>query len=68
MSGFAKGEKVAVRYSDNAWYPAIIIEMIPRSPAHDPDDGDTYTIRWDPPDENLSPIWIAHEDLIRRHR
>jgi hypothetical protein len=66
MPGFVMGEKIAVRYSDNAWYPAIIIGLIPRSPTDDPDDGDTYKVRWDPPDPNLQPTWTAHEDLIRR--
>jgi hypothetical protein len=66
MPGFAKGEKVRVRYSDTSRYPAIIIELIPRSPADDPDDGDRYKIRWDPPDPNLQPTWTAHEDLIER--
>jgi hypothetical protein len=56
MPGFARGEKVEVRYIDTGWYPAIIIELIPRSLAGDPDDGDRYRIRWDPLDPNIRQL------------
>jgi hypothetical protein len=66
MAKFGKGERVDVRYKDGARYPAIIVDIEPRRPDHDPQDGDTYIVRWEPLDPNIPAMWSAHEDDIRR--
>jgi hypothetical protein len=66
MAKFSKGDKVDVRYKDGARYPAVIVNIEPRRPDYDPEDGDTYIVRWEPPDPNIPPTWTADEDSIRR--
>jgi hypothetical protein len=66
MAKFSTGEKVDVRYKDGARYPAVILNIVTRNSDHDPEDGDEFVVRWDPPDPNVPPTWIAHEDNIRR--
>jgi|HubBroStandDraft_6_1064221.scaffolds.fasta_scaffold1225795_1 hypothetical protein len=50
------GKKVAVRYSDNSEYPAILVREI---------NAEDWIVRWDPPDPNLPPTYPAHIDDIR---
>jgi hypothetical protein len=51
------GRKVAVRYSDNSEYPAILVREI---------NAEEWIARRDPPDPNLPPTYRAHIDDIRR--
>lgn len=61
---FGKNDRVRARYTDNAWYPARIVDMAPRRANRDPEEGDTYIIRWDPPDPNIPETYRVHEDDI----
>ena len=49
------GEKVRVRYRDGAWYPAVILRF----------EKEKVLVRWDPPDPNIPPTYLADEDDIQ---
>lgn len=68
MARYSPNEKVIVRYIDNARYPARIVRLEPRAADHHPDDGDSYLVRWEPPDPNIPETYVAYEEDIQRFK